>query len=238
MALLDWKRLEAEDVRGFRRAAPFPWINPAGYLHEEGYRALLESMPAPETMDERFGEARKFGQQPHDRLALDYRPGLELSPPWRRFLAELESERYRRFLCRMLRVPTYEVEYHWHYAPPGASVSPHCDARRKLASHIFYFNDETEWDPDWGGETLILDDGGRFSRRSAPAFDDFQSVTRSVGTGNRSLLFARTEHAWHGVEPLRCPEGRYRRVFIVVANAAPFGARVRARARSLGARFV
>jgi hypothetical protein len=187
-------------------------------------------------MDERFGEARKFGQRSHDRLALEYSAETPLSAPWRDFIAELEGPRYRRFLCRMLRVPTYTAQYHWHYAPPGASVSPHCDARRKLASHIFYFNDEAEWDPSWGGETLLLDDAGRFDRRSAPNFEDFAASTRSIGLGNRSLLFARTAHAWHGVEPLHCPEGRYRRVFIVVANAAPWRERARARFRALGIR--
>lgn len=226
MDFLDWDRLEAEDAEAFHATAPYPWINPAGYLLNEGYRALLASLPSTHDMEKRFGEARKFGQQSHDRYALEYAPGVRLSTPWRQFVAELESDRYRRFVCRMLRVPTYAVQYHWHYAPAGASVSPHCDAKRKLASHIFYFNDETDWDPSWGGETLILDDAGRFSRRSAPAFEDFVGARRSVGVGNRSLLFARTDRAWHGVEPLTCPEWRQRRVFIVVVNRAPLRQRV------------
>jgi len=33
----------------------------------------------------------------------------------------------------------------------GCAVSPHCDAVRKLATHIFYFNTEADWDPGWGG---------------------------------------------------------------------------------------
>ena len=36
--------------------------------------------------------------------------------------------------------------------------------------------------------------------------------------GNDSLLFKRGEHSWHGVRELRCPEGRMRKVFIVVVN--------------------
>jgi hypothetical protein len=28
----------------------------------------------------------------------------------------------------------------------------------------------------------------------------------------------RTDHAWHAVRPISCPEGRLRRVFIVVVN--------------------
>ena len=40
----------------------------------------------------------------------------------------------------------------------GVEVSPHCDSKHKLGSHLFYFNDSSEWDPSWGGETLILED--------------------------------------------------------------------------------
>ena len=229
MECLDFARLEAEDPRAFWKIRPYPWLNPTGYLHDAAYRALLASLPGVAQMEERFGEVRKFGQQSHDRLALDYAEDLDLSPVWHAFVAELKSERYRRYLRRMLRVPEVVLHFHWHYTPPGASVSPHCDAKRKLASHIFYFNDETSWREEWGGETLILDDGGRLSRRSAPAFSDFDSRTRSMGVGNRSLLFARTAHAWHGVEALRCPEGQFRRVFIVVADRAPWAARTRAR---------
>jgi hypothetical protein len=98
-------------------------------------------------------------------------------------------------------------------------VSPHCDARHKIGSHIFYFNTEEDWDPSWGGETLILDDGGRFDRRSAPRFDEFDRVITAPALGNCSLLFARRANSWHGVREIRCPEGAYRKVFIVVLNA-------------------
>ena len=36
--------------------------------------------------------------------------------------------------------------------------------------------------------------------------------------GNRSLLFARDGNSWHGVQEIRCPPGKYRKVFIVVIN--------------------
>jgi len=74
---------------------------------------------------------------------------------------------------------------HWHYAPRGCSVSPHCDAVRKLGSHLCYFNTEEDWDPSWGGQTLLLD-------------------------------FMREDSSWHGVRTLQCPEGGYRKVFVVV----------------------
>jgi hypothetical protein len=36
--------------------------------------------------------------------------------------------------------------------------------------------------------------------------------------GNQSLLFQRQGNSWHGVREIRCPQGRYRKIFIVVIN--------------------
>ena len=33
---------------------------------------------------------------------------------------------------------------------------------------------------------------------------------------NRSLIFGRKGNSWHGVRDIRCPEGVFRKVFIVV----------------------
>lgn len=109
---------------------------------------------------------------------------------------------------------------HWHYALRGCSVSPHCDAKRKFGSHIFYLNRSSEWDPGWGGETLVLDDGGRFHSDSAPDFDDFDAVAAARTGDNDSFIFARRGNSWHGVRELTCPEGHYRKVFIVVFEYA------------------
>jgi hypothetical protein len=74
---------------------------------------------------------------------------------------------------------------------------------------------------------VILDDGGRFSARSAPAFEDFDAVESSQTLGNRSLLFARNGNSWHGVRELRCPQGTLRKVFIVVIERAALATRLR-----------
>jgi len=104
-------------------------------------------------------------------------------------------------------------------------VSPHCDAKHKAGSHIFCFNRSDEWDPAWGGQTLILDDGGRFRRDSAPAFDDFDEIITADIVGNQSVVFRRQGNSWHGVKELQCPEGAYRRVFIVVIESLVGGLR-------------
>ena len=165
-----------------------------------------------------FGVERSHGQQAHDRYALEYRDDLDISPAWHAFVAELRGARYRQFLETLFGRGRFQLNFHWHYTPRGCSVSPHCDATRKLGSHIFYLNTPDDWRPEWGGETLILDDHGRLRPHSAPPFEAFDTAIAGQNLGNVSLLFKRQGNSWHGVRELRCPEGHYRKVFIVVIN--------------------
>jgi hypothetical protein len=224
---LDESALSRLDPQAFRERRPYPWSGLAGVLREEAYELLRDELPPVTMFQEVFGKARRHGQQSHDRYALEYEPGLALAASWQGFLDELQGPVYRRWLGRSLGTDGYELRFHWHYTPGGSSVSPHCDAVRKLGSHIFYFNSEADWDPAWGGGTLILDDAGRFSPRSAPSFDDFVSAQSAESLGNRSLLFARNGNSWHGVREIRCPPGALRKVFIVVIERASLGGRLR-----------
>jgi hypothetical protein len=227
MKYIDQSLMNGLDAAAFQVRQPYPWLNPEGFLTAEGFSRLVATLPTAELFDQRFGERRKHGQQPHDRLALDYRPDLPLSEPWRDFIAELRGPDYRRFLERMFGRRALRLVLHWHYTPNGCSVSPHCDARRKLGSHIFYFNTEGDWRPDWGGETLILDDGGRFAADSAPKFEDFERILPAKAMGNHSLLFMRREQSWHGVKEIHCPPGALRKVFIVVIEDWGLRARIK-----------
>lgn len=225
--ILDSSRLQSIASDSFRKATPYPWLNPEGLLTNEAFELLRNNMPAVELMKPSFGRKRAHGQKPHDRYVLEYQPGLDVHPAWHQFVAELNSPVYLDWIARLFATRNFHLSHHWHYAPRGASVSPHCDARRKLGSHIFYFNDAEEWDPGWGGQTVILDDGGRFARSSAPDFDQFERSWTAEAMGNRSLLFQRQGNSWHGVKALQCPQGRLRKVFIVVVNANGLGARLR-----------
>ena len=98
----------------------------------------------------------------------------------------------------------------------GGEVSPHCDSKGKIGSQIFYLNTGDDWQRDWGGETVVLDDGGRIGPDNAPAFEDFDAEYPAETADNRSLLFGRRGNSWHGVRRIDCPEGYYRKVFIVV----------------------
>jgi hypothetical protein len=228
MRYLDADRLDAVDAAAFQSRRPYPWVNPAGLLTAEGYRRLYDTLPDVARFTPMFGVTRKHGQQSHDRYSLEYRRDLDLEAPWREFIRELYGPTYRRFLCRMLNRRFFSLRLHWHYTPNGCSISPHCDSKTKFGSHIFYFNTPADWDPAWGGQTMILDDGGRFSPKSAPRFEDFESAITAETLGNRSLLFARGAQSWHGMRDIHCPEHAMRRVFIVVINDA-----VRTKAREV-----
>jgi hypothetical protein len=126
----------------------------------------------------------------------------------------------------MLGVPAGKqliLSLEWYYAWQGCGVSPHCDARRKLATHIFYFNTEQDWESSWGGRILILDDEQRLEAHSGPSFDELKVAQSLDPRGNASLLFQRTEHSWHGVRPLESPHPDVlRKLFIITTNVPTF----------------
>jgi hypothetical protein len=229
--LLDPQRLAAVDPVRFRATQPYPWVGLDGPLTDAGYASLRALLPPLQIMQASFGRRRAHGQHPHDRYVLEYTENLPVAEPWHRLVAEFEADPYRSWLAELFGTRRIRLNFHWHYTPNGCSVSPHCDARHKLGSHIFYFNTAQDWEPAWGGETLILDDGGRLRRNSAPGFADFARSHSAPALGNRSLLFRRQGNSWHGVKPIDCPPGMLRKVFIVVINSDTLVDRWRRRLR-------
>lgn len=222
MEYLNRAILQALSAEGFREQQPYPWTNLANTLTPEGYEALRQSMPDTSQAEKQVGKKRAYGQAPHNRFLLHYRPGVEVAQPWKEFLAELQGPVYMDFLRRVLGPREFIPTFEWYYAWEGCAVSPHCDAVRKLATQIFYFNTEADWNPGWGGEILILDSERQFKAHSGPSFDDLKVAASLRPSGNGSLLFQRTPHSWHGVKPLQCPEGQLRKLFIVTINVPSF----------------
>ena len=167
---------------------------------------LRATLPGVESFDKHENMKRGHGQMPHNRYMLHYKAGLELpSGVAASFWTSCAASTTSRFLRRLLGPRTYIPTFSWHYAWGGCSVSPHCDAARKRATHIFHFNDEKEWDQAWGGETLILASDKPLSTHSAPTFDELTVAAAHGPAGNGSLLFQRTPHSWHGMKPLQLP---------------------------------
>jgi hypothetical protein len=208
--------LEAINPVAFQAQQPYPWTNPQYFIRPERYPDLLQTMPPIEQFREFFGKQRKHGQASHDRFTLDYERGMAISSQWRDFVEELCGDQYRDFVCQLLDVPQVRFRFHWHFTPNGGEVSPHCDSKGKIGSQIFYLNTEDDWQWDWGGETVVLDDRGRFPAESAPSFEDFDAEYPAETRDNRSLIFGRRGNSWHGVRRINCPENYYRKVFIVV----------------------
>jgi len=222
MEYLNRKSLEGLSAENFQSRQPYPWANLEQTLTPEGYEQLRDTLPAVEGFDRQVGIKRAYGQAPHDRFLLHYLPGLDIAGPWKEFLAELQGPLYQEFLRRVLGPREFIPTFEWYYAWEGCAVSPHCDASRKLATHIFYFNTADDWKSDWGGEILILDSERRFPVHSGPSFEQLKVAASIEPRGNGSLFFQRTHHSWHGVRPLRCPQGNLRRLFIVTVNIPSF----------------
>jgi len=217
MQYLDLERMRQIDPAVFRERRPFPWVNVQGFVNDDGFRRLCDTLPDIASFGKKSERKGSYG----DLYALQYRPGLEVPQPWLDFIAELEGAEYLDFLRRLFGLaPRQRIELtmHWHFAPQGFSLLPHVDASRKMGSHIFYLNTEADWDPRWGGQTLVLDDGGRFAVKSRPDFGDLREVAASEILGNQSFIFQRNQHSWHGVRTLECPPDHLRKVFIVVVN--------------------
>jgi hypothetical protein len=222
MEYLNCAVLDAVAADRFRTRQPYPWANLENTLTTEAYEVLRQSLPDTTQADKQVGIRRAYGQGSHDRFLLHYRSGITVAPAWADFVAELQGPVYQNFLRRMLGPHHFIPTFEWYYAWEGCAVSPHCDATRKLATHIFYFNTEADWNPAWGGEILILDSDRRFKAHSAPSFDELKVAASLRPSGNGSLLFQRTHHSWHGVRPLRCPQGQLRKLFIVTVNVPSF----------------
>ena len=161
MEYLDHKCIEMIPTETFQRQRPYPWINMHNTLTPEGFERLRETLPNVSLFDRQVGIKRAYGQGSHDRYLLHYQPGLELAEPWRDFVAELNGETYLSFLNRMFGPQRFILTLEWYYAWQGCAVSPHCDAQRKLATHIFYFNTDADWESSWRGTSSFstMEDG-------------------------------------------------------------------------------
>ncbi len=206
----------------FQAQKPYPWAHMQDTLTAEGWDQLRADLPDMTQFQRMVGVKRGYGQAPHNRGLLHYREGMGVADSWKAFIAELQGKNYDSFLRRMLGLkPDQKIilTMEWYYAWQGCSVSPHCDARRKLATHIFFFANDADWPREWGGDILILDDEGRYKAHSAPTFKDLKVAASLDLRKNGSLLFQRTDHSWHGVLPLHSPnEDVYRKLFIVTVN--------------------
>lgn len=225
----DESALEGFQISEFLATKPFPWVSLKGVLRQEAFERLASNFPALSIFAEsNDGYARPHGQRGHRRFVLTYgapsrhtsdKNGAcldsDLHGEWRDFISEMKEEgSYRRLIQKCFGHSNFSQRYVWHATTSGQDVSPHIDGPQKLGTHIFYFNLPQEWDAAWGGSTLVL--SGKRTAAMNPEFDDFACAVDAPIYGNTSLLFMNGPDAWHGVRPLMCPAGKFRRIFNVI----------------------
>lgn len=225
---INYEVLKNFPIPEFKARQPFPWANVPSFLTADGFRKLHSEFPSLDLFEKHDGIERLYGQRSHNRYYLAYESSIyhpdetsgvlkseQLPPAWSQFLEEMETNKaYQSFMKELFDVNSYRVRYAWHAGFSGSEVSPHLDAAEKIGTHILYFNTSADWDPAWGGTTLVL--GGKQTPAMNPDFDDFASITEAEMLGNQSFVFKNTPEAWHGATALKCPPGKYRRLFNVI----------------------
>ena len=227
---INYKYLQSFTKEKFLENQPFPWYDFADFLTLEGFQRLMQDFPPLQLFEKHEGLERVYGQRPHDRYYLAYETSVyrqiehqdkgiveykKLPMTWQMFVEELEtSKMYQNFIKSLFEVEEFRVRYAWHVGVTNSEVSPHRDAEQKIGTHIFYFNTDDDWKTDWNGSTLVL--GNKQKDKMNPDFSDFTTAIPTQLTNNHSFLFKNTPNAWHGVKPLACPEGKYRRLFNVI----------------------
>jgi len=219
MKFLNIKTIKNINADVFRHTKPYPWINPQGFLTDEGYCALIKN-PVPIDMFEKdYGGVRKGSEKSHNRYRLSYSKKLKGLPEvWKAFIKELEGFEYRGFIGRMIGMKSFDLRMEWHATLPNCPVYPHLDGKSVYGAHLFYLNEA--WDNRWDGETYILEKKQKTRDKGPYEFSDFIGVPAQCN-GNYSVFFQNGDNAWHGVKSLGQPEGVYRRVFTVFVSHSP-----------------
>ena len=224
MKYINFDILHKIDAKRYQQNKPYPYIDFAGALYEDAYKILLEAAPADLSIFEKqFGIERSYGQKFHDKYYLLYSDSVPIATPWKEFIEELYSDEYRNFIEPMfnIRRKDYDMALSWHYMPKGTCITPHCDTKKKIGSQLFYLNTSDSWKKEWGGQTLALDDRGEKNPKSGPDISEFYGIFKSKSVDNNSFIFTRTDHSWHAVEEIKCPDTHLRKMFSVVINRKP-----------------
>ncbi len=215
----------------------FLWAEHPKLISDDFHMQLCEEYPNIRFFEKHVGLPRGTQNEPqksHDRyyLALNWGPystskvssnkigtvrRKSLSQSWRMFISSLESCKYRRAVSEFLGTDKFTLRFAWHMGFSGAEICPHVDSPTKLGTHIFYFNRVSDWDQNWGGQTVMLD--GLTKPIGNPEFSDFTYFNEISNIGNSSLIWRNSADSWHGVKALNAPADKFRKIFTIVFDS-------------------
>src|SRR3954454_13384749 len=124
MEFLNRDCLKGVSAVDFEKRQPYPWAQIHNPLLPEAYELLRSTLPPVEAgFDRQEGVARAYGQAPHDRYLLHYRPGIQVQQPCLDFIGELQGPVYQAFLRQMLGEHEFIPTFEWYYSWGGCGVS-------------------------------------------------------------------------------------------------------------------
>ncbi|MEU3027794.1 2OG-Fe(II) oxygenase [Streptomyces incarnatus] len=183
---------------------PYIWAQADGLLPLPLLERLRGALPATDLFDRKeraAGGDKAYAMQvlPLVQGGADCAVLDRLDPVWRDLVDALRTPAYLDWVQRAVEVPVTarHAEIGLFVFGTDDHVSCHTDKSGKLASHVIYLNEA--WGPDDGGAFEVHTSGsGGTPHATLPP------------EAPRSVVFARSEHSWHAVEPVRADDGRLR----------------------------
>ena len=191
----------------FREAEPFPHFRIDDFLRPEFLREVSEAFPS-------YAEAARLGKEfraLNELRKVQVTRDEDLPGPIRTLSSVLASEPFRELLSRVSGIPDLLADPElrgggMHLIRDGGRLDVHVDFNVQRATglhrrlNILVFLNE-EWERSWGGELELWDPEVR------------ECVVSALPLSNRCMAFATSRTSFHGVSPVRCPDGTVRRSF-------------------------
>ena len=177
---------------------PFDYLVAPGFIDGETLARINNDYPAIDTAANHALENLSYGEEFGSLMG--ELQGLEFA-----------SVLGEKFSMDLAALPTTVTERKFCERTDG---NIHTDHKSKVITVLVYFNEQ--WDHEDGQLRLL---------RSK---DDIENYAAQVPPlGGNLLAFRRTDHSWHGVQAVQCPEEAMRKVFIVVIDGWRLAERIR-----------
>ena len=193
----------AEISRKKLRDQPFAWAEIGNLYSPADATALASSFPGDNFKTiEAYGGEKSYFYEARALIGMgadSISNPEQLSDAWLELANDLLSDTYRKVMSSLtgLDLNTGQMEVNVFHYGPGAHLGPHRDLPEKIATHVFYFNNE--WKLEDGGCLAILNSS-----------DPTHVAAQVLPIVGNSAAFIRSEHSWHEATRVRhgCKQSR------------------------------
>ena len=201
----DWEALALE----FQNAEPFPNICIDNFLDPEFALELSRSYPD-------FSNAREMGHEFHkvnEKGKIQITDSNKFPAPVSQLHKELSSQKFIRAMQVLSGVDNLQFDGTFsgggmHMTNRSGILDVHVDFNRLNSNGLFrrlniliYLNEK--WQEEWGGNVELWDE---------PVKNCIKSISPLL---NRCVIFATSDHSFHGVTAVNSPEGVSRKSFAI-----------------------